>query len=256
VTSTAATVARLRAAGCVYAEEEAALLDEAADSPASLESLVARRETGEPLEYILGWALFHGARMAVGPGVFVPRRRTEHLVDETAALLAPGSVVVDLCSGSGAIAAALAAASPGIELYATEIDAAALDSARRNVGAAGTVLEGDLFAPLPASLRGRIDVVVANAPYVPTAEIALMPPEARDHEAAVALDGGGDGLDVQRRIAAEAPSWLVPRGHLLFETSVRQGDLSRAILDAAGFDVRLTRSTRLDGTAVIGRLRP
>ncbi|GAB2462182.1 release factor glutamine methyltransferase [Conyzicola lurida] len=256
MTSTAATVARLRAAGCVYAEEEAALLAEAADSPASLESLVSRRETGEPLEYILGWVEFHGARMAVGPGVFVPRRRTEHLVNEAAALLVPGSVVVDLCSGSGAIAAALAATKPGIELYATEIDAAALDSARRNVGAAGTVLEGDLFAPLPASLRGRIDVVVANAPYVPTGEIALMPPEAREHEAAVALDGGGDGLDVQRRIAAEAPGWLVPRGHLLFETSVRQGNLSRAILDAAGFDARLARSTRLDGTAVIGRLRP
>nr|WP_221420648.1 putative protein N(5)-glutamine methyltransferase [Conyzicola lurida] len=246
----------MRAAGCVYAEEEAALLAEAADSPASLESLVSRRETGEPLEYILGWVEFHGARMAVGPGVFVPRRRTEHLVNEAAALLVPGSVVVDLCSGSGAIAAALAATKPGIELYATEIDAAALDSARRNVGAAGTVLEGDLFAPLPASLRGRIDVVVANAPYVPTGEIALMPPEAREHEAAVALDGGGDGLDVQRRIAAEAPGWLVPRGHLLFETSVRQGNLSRAILDAAGFDARLARSTRLDGTAVIGRLRP
>ena len=255
MTSTAATVARLRAAGCVYAEEEAALLAEAADSPAILDSLVSRRETGEPLETILGWVEFNGARMAVGPGVFVPRRRTEHLVDEAAALLAAGCVVVDLCSGSGAIAAALASARPGIELYATEIDAAALDSARRNVGAAGVVLEGDLFAPLPAALRGRIDVVVANAPYVPTAEIALMPPEARDHEAAVALDGGGDGLDVQRRIAAEAPGWLVPRGHLLFETSVRQGDLSRAILEAAGFDARLTRSERLDGTAVIGRLR-
>ena len=112
--------------------------------------------------------------------------------------------------------------------------------------------EGDLDAPLPAELRGRVDVVVANAPYVPTEAIALMPPEARDHEARVALDGGADGLDVQRRVAAAAPRWLAGGGHLLIETSEAQAPATAAAMTAAGLSARVARDEDLDATVVVG----
>jgi release factor glutamine methyltransferase len=195
-------VTTLRAAGCVFAEDEASLLVAAAGSPAELAAMVDRRVAGLPLEHILGWAQFCGLRIAVDPGVFVPRRRTEFLVHQAVAL--GGSVVVDLCCGTAAVGAAIAAALGPVELHAVEIDPAALPCARRNV-TRGHVYEGDLFTPLPDALRGRVDLLVANAPYVPTDAIGTMPPEARDHEARVALDGGADGLDVQRRVVAEAP---------------------------------------------------
>lgn len=188
-------VTRLRAAGCVFAEDEARLLVAAAGaptSPAVLAVLVERRAAGEPLEQILGWAEFCGLRVAVEPGVFVPRRRTALLVREAAALAGPGAVVVDLCCGSGAVGAALLARHQ-VELYAADIDPTAV---RWNIGARGRVLEGDLDGPLPPTLRGRVDVLVANAPYVPTRAIATMPAEARDHEPRTALDGGPDGLDI------------------------------------------------------------
>ena len=190
---------RLRAAGCVFAEEEAALLTEAAPDAEALEALVRRREASEPLEPLVGWVDFCGLRLAVEPGVFVPRQRTALLVGEAAALLGPGDVVVDLGCGTGAVGAAVAAAVPGVEVYAVDVDPAAVACARRNLPP-DRVLEGDLYDPLPAALRGEVAVVVANAPYVPTEAIALMPREARDHEHRVALDGGPDGLAVQRRV--------------------------------------------------------
>ena len=204
-------VRRLRAAGCVFAEEEAGLLAEAATSAEELETLTARRAAGEPLEPLLGWVEFCGLRLAVAPGVFVPRQRTALLVDEVVALVRPGSVVVDLGCGVGAIAAAVLARVPGVEVYAVDVDPAAVTCARRNLPAE-RVFEGDLYAALPTGLRGEVDVVAANAPYVPTDAIALMPREARDHEHRVALDGGADGLAVQRRVIAEAPAWLRPGG--------------------------------------------
>jgi release factor glutamine methyltransferase len=248
-----AVVDRLRAAGCVFAEDEAALLMAAADSPAELAALVGRRVAGTPLELVLGWAEFCGLRIAVAPGVFVPRRRTEFLVEQAAALAPPHPVVVDLCCGTGAVGVALAARLPGVQLYATDIDPDAVRCARRNVPAGiGQVLAGDLDAPLPAPLRGRVDVLVANAPYVPTGAIATMPPEARDHEARAALDGGADGLDVQRRVAAAAPRWLAPGGALLIETSERQAPGTAAAVTAAGLEARVARSEELDGTVVVG----
>jgi release factor glutamine methyltransferase len=213
-------VARLRAAGCVFAEEEAALLVAEATGPAELEALVARRVAGDPLEQVLGWASFCGLRLAVEPGVFVPRGRTEFLAREAIARARPGAVVLDLCCGSGALAAAVAAAVPGVEVHAADVEPAAVRCARRNLPGA-QVHEGDLFEPLPPELRGRVDVLVANVPYVPTGEVALMPPEARDHEPRRALDGGGDGLDVLRRLAAETGDWLAPGGALLSEVSGR-----------------------------------
>lgn len=243
--------AALRAAGCVFAEDEARLLVGSARSPADLATRVARRAAGEPLEHVLGWAEFCGSRIAVAPGVFVPRRRTELLVRLAAPLLRPGDIVVELCCGAAAVATALAAAIPGLAVHAVDIDPAAVACARRNLGY-GRVYEGDLDASLPASLEGRVTVVVANAPYVPTDAIALMPPEARDHEPRAALDGGTDGLDVQRRVAAAAPRWLVPGGSLLIETSRRQAPLTAAAVAAVGLVPRVERSEELDGTAVVG----
>ncbi len=248
----AGLVARLRAAGCVFAEDEARLLLAAADATAVLEDLVARRVAGVPLEQVLGWAEFAGLRVVVEPGVFVPRRRTELLVREALRLVAGRpAVVVDLCCGSGAVAAALAAAAPGLDLHAADLDPAAVHCARRNLPRAA-VHEGDLYAALPPDLRGRVDVLVANAPYVPTSAIALMPPEARDHEPRSALDGGRDGVDVHRRIAAGALDWLSPAGTLLVETSEEQAPATRAALAAAGLRTEVVRDEETAGTVVLG----
>jgi release factor glutamine methyltransferase len=238
-------VTRLRAAGCVFAEDEAALLMAA---PGDLESMVARRVAGEPLEYIVGWAEFRGLRIVVEPGVFVPRRRTEVLVREAVSVTEPGAVVVDLCCGSGALGTAIAAAVPGISLYAADVSPAAVRCARRNVP--GEVFEGDLFSPLPPSLRGRIDVLTANVPYVPTEAIEMMPPEARDHEPLVTLDGGADGLDVFRRLVAQAPEWLAPGGSVFVETSERQAPLALAAM--AGLTGRVVSDEDWGATVVIG----
>jgi release factor glutamine methyltransferase len=248
------TVARLRAAGCVFAEDEAALLLDAASAPTELEAWVARRVAGEPLEVIVGWVEFFGMRWAVDRGVFVPRRRSELLVREAMPLVGDGSIVVELCAGVAAIAGAIAAKVPGAEVYAAELDPAAASIARRNLRA-DRVFDGNLYDPLPLGLRGRIDILVANAPYVPTAAIALMPPEARDHEPLVALDGGADGLDVQRRVVADAPDWLAPGGRLLIETSEEQASSTAALFEAAGLDARIVRDDDLDATVVVGRLR-
>lgn len=251
--SYAAVVAALRSAGCVFAEDEARLIVSTARTPAELSAMVDDRSAGLPLEHVLGWAEFCGLRIAVEPGVFVPRRRTEFLVQQAVASApeAPAPVVVDLCCGSGAVGAALAASLPGAELHAADIDPAAVRCARRNVGA-DHVYEGDLFEPLPRALRGRVDVLAANVPYVPTEEVGLLPPEARDHEPLVALDGGGDGLDILRRVTAEAPLWLAPGGSLLVETSERQAPVAVETFADAGLVPRLAVSEELYSTVVIG----
>jgi len=239
--------ARLRAAGCVFAEDEARLLVAAARTPGELEAAVGRRVAGEPLEHVLGWAEFSGMRFAVEPGVFVPRRRTEFLVHEAARLARPGAVIVDLCCGTGALGAALAASVERAEVHAVDVDPAAVRCARRNVP--GTVHQGDLFEPLPPTLRGRVDVLLANVPYVPTQEIELLPAEARLHEDRVALDGGPDGLSVLRRVAAEAPQWLAPSGHLLIETSAAQAPGARTAFTQLA--ARIAYSDEYDATVVI-----
>ncbi|KAB1148145.1 putative protein N(5)-glutamine methyltransferase [Streptomyces luteolifulvus] len=250
-------VAALRAAGCVFAEDEARLILAAARTPDELTALVDRRVTGEPLELVLGWAEFHGLRIAVAPGVFVPRRRTEFLVEQALALASDASVVVDLCCGSGAVCAALAAALGSVELHAADVDPVAVRCADRNVAAVGGhVHRGDLFEALPARLRGRVDILAANVPYVPTAEVGLLPAEARDHEPRAALDGGTDGLDVLRRVAAEAPRWLAPGGRLLVETSERQADAALDAFTRSGLTARLAVSEELCTNVVIGAMPP
>ena len=261
-----ALVARLRAAGCVFAEDEARLLSAAPD-PAALDAMVDRRVAGVPLEYVLGWAEFCGLRIAVDTAVFVPRRRTEFLVREAAELLraaddgpgTPGApavrtpVVLDMCCGSGAIGVALAATVGDIDLYGADVDPAAVRCARRNVEAVGgRVFSGDLFAPLPATLRGRVDILAANAPYVPTDAIGMMPPEARLHERLVALDGGPDGLDVVRRVAAQAREWLAPGGHLLVEANERQAPPAAESFARNGLTPRVVHSEEFGATLVVG----
>jgi release factor glutamine methyltransferase len=251
----AAVAGPLRAAGCVFAEDEARLLIATARTPGELAGMVERRASGLPLEHVVGWAKFAGLRITVDPGVFVPRRRTEFLVAQAAALGRSGAVVLDLCCGTGAVGAALAAALGEVELHAADLDPAAVRCARRNVAAAGgRVHQGDLYDPLPAGLRGRVDLLAANVPYVPTGAVGLLPSEARDHEALMALDGGPDGLDVLRRVVAGAPRWLAPGGCLLSETSERQAPQALEVLRAGGLRARLATDDELYATVVVGTL--
>lgn len=252
-------VARLRAAGCVFAEEEARLLAAQAEDETELDAFLVRRTAGEPLEHVLGWAEFRGLRIAVDPGVFVPRRRSEFLVEQAVGLTTSGRasgrplVVVDLCCGSGAVGAALAAELRGAQVHAADIDSAATACARRNLREwGGQVHLGDLYDPLPASLRGWVDILAVNAPYVPSAEVPLMPPEARLHEPRHALDGGEDGLEIVRRVAAGARGWLAPGGSLLVETSDRQADQAAEVLARTGLAARVASSEDFAATIVIG----
>jgi len=260
-----AIVTRLRAAGCVFAEDEARLLISAASTPADLAAMVDRRAAGQPLEHVVGWAKFCGLRIAVDPGVFVPRRRSEFLVRQAVGLAGrpaaashsgqagPPAVIVDLCCGSGALGAAVTAALDRAELHAADVDPAAVRCARRNLAACGgRVYEGDLYQPLPSTLRGRVGILLANVPYVPTEAVQTLPPEARLHEARLALDGGPDGLDVLRRVAAAAPRWLAPGGHLLIETSERQAPRTAEAFTRRGLAARVVSSADLNATVIIG----
>ena len=267
-------VATLRAAGCVFAEDEARLLIESADDLDELNDLLHRRVAGFPLEQLLGWAEFCQLRIAVVPGVFVPRRRTEFLVRQALDVLSRTAAdrpaaVVDLCCGTGAVGlavlTALRAPHPAggapprlaaeAALYACDIDPVAVACAQANITAVGGIAcHGDLFEALPDQLRGRVNLIVCNAPYVPTDAIELMPPEARDHEPRIALDGGPDGADVHRRVAAEAADWLMPGGSLLIETSRSQADATRAALDEGGLHTRVARSDEHEATVAIATM--
>ncbi|MDX2698021.1 putative protein N(5)-glutamine methyltransferase [Streptomyces ipomoeae] len=256
--STASVVTALRAAGCVFAEDEAELILTTARTPDEAAAMVDRRVAGLPLELVLGWAEFAGLRITVEPGVFVPRRRTEFLVGQAVAAVPEASVVVDLCCGSGAVGAALAASlgdeSGEVELHAADIDPAAVRCARRNlVPYGGHAYEGDLYAALPADLRGRVDILAANVPYVPTGEVGFLPVEAREHEPLVALDGGADGLDVLRRVAGGAPAWLAPGGCLLIEASERQVPAALDAFRGAGLMAWTAVSEEMYAHVVIGR---
>ncbi|NED94275.1 putative protein N(5)-glutamine methyltransferase [Phytoactinopolyspora alkaliphila] len=248
-----AVVSQLRAFGCVYAEEEAELLSCASRTQAHLDAMVVQRGSGLPIEHIVGWAEFCGQRVLVDPGVFVPRRRTEFLVHQAVALAPPAPVVLDMCCGSGAVGVALVALLGDVDLHAADIDPAAVRCARRNLDPlGGRVYQGDLYGPVPDALRGAVSILVANTPYVPTDAIGLLPHEARLHEPRQALDGGPDGLDIQRRVAAAARPWLARGGHMLVETSERQGPRTAEILAGNGLAVRVAHSDRYDATVVIG----
>lgn len=253
---TDALVASLRSAGCVFAEDEARLLCEAAHSTEELNSLTDRRVSGHPLEYLLGWVEFFGLRLGIDEGVFVPRRRTEFLVREAIAHANSGASVLDLCCGCGAVGIAISSAIDGAELYSADIDPVAVANAKRNFDVfGGRVFEGDLFDPLPDSLHGKVNILTANVPYVPTEALALLPPEARDYEPLLTLDGGADGLAVLRRVAAEAPQWLAPGGHLFFETGADQSLAAAEIVGKFGLAARIVTSSHFHSTLIVGTRR-
>lgn len=264
----AALVATLRAAGCVFAEDEARLLVDAVPPGPERDRLVALRVTGTPLEHLLGWAEFAGLRIELDDGVFVPRQRSVLLVRVAVEALArvavrgsdaatrdpPRPVVVDLCCGSGALGAAIANTAPGtVELHAADLDPRAVACAARNLAPfGGHAYVGDLDGPLPRRLAGRVDVLVANAPYVPSHALGLMPREARDYEAPMALDGGADGLDLLRRVVELAPRWLTPGGTVVVEVGERQVAAMVDHVRSAGLTPRVVQDEELGATAVLG----
>lgn len=249
----AAIVDQLRAAGCVHAEDEAQLLMRTARSSGQLNAMLEQRTAGVPLEHVLGFAEFCGLHIAVAPGVFVPRRRTEFLVREAARLVSPGAAVIDVCCGSGAIGAALASLVERLAVYACDSDPVAVQCARRNfTGVSGEVLEGDLYDPLPARLRGSAQLIVTSPPYVPTDAIGLLPAEARLHEPPHALDGGADGMDIQRRVVSGATAWLAPNGSLVVECSDRQASPLAEEFARHKLATAVVSSDELHATVVIG----
>jgi release factor glutamine methyltransferase len=243
-------VSRLRAAGCVFAEDEARLVREAA-SGANLESLVRRRISGEPLEQVIGFVEFDGWRYLLSPGVFVPRQRSLLLVDtavQLAARLNRPPVVVDLCCGSGALGLAVQRRCGG-SLHAGDIDPVAVACARRNGVEDAAV--GDLFGSLAVDLRGEVDLLLVNAPYVPSEGLAALPAEARAYEPVRALDGGPDGLAVQRRVLAGAADWLTPEGHLLTETSTGQAETLCDVAVETGFGATIVSDPDRGATVLV-----
>ena len=213
--STDGVTSRLAAGGFIAAAEEAAeLVAAAGGDDARLEAMLARRLQGEPLAWVTGSAELCGLRVHVDPGVYVPRWATELVAERAAALLPDEGVAVDLCTGSGAVAAVLQARHPGARVVAGDIDERAVDCARRN-GVDARV--GDLFEAIAAELRGFVDVVVAVTPYVPHDELEHLQRDTFAYETALAYDGGADGLAVVRRVLGDARRWLRPGGSVVLE---------------------------------------
>jgi len=227
-------VRELADAGCVAPDAEAdELLAAAAEGIGSIEDLVARRVGGEPLAWIVGHVRFCGLRIRVDPGVFVPRPHTEGLARRAAALLPPAGTAVDLCTGSGAVAAVITDARPGATVMGTDVDPGAIACARSNGVAA---LLGDLDEPIPATARGEVDVVTAVVPYVPTEELHLLPRDVLANEPRLAIDGGPGGTAVLVRAAEAAARCLHPGGTVLLEIGGDQATEMRAVLAALGYD--------------------
>ncbi len=230
-TDRTAAIARLAAAGCVAAEEEADELLAAGGGPARLERLLALRVAGEPLAWVTGVTTFAGHRVVVHRGVYVPRWQSEALVARAIEHLPGDGLAVDLCTGSGALALALARARPQARVLGTDLDPAACRCAAAN---GVEVHAGHLADPVPEGLTGQVDVVVGVVPYVPTAALDLLPRDARDHEPRLALDGGPDGLDLLRPAVEAAGTLLRPGGALLLELGGEQDTALAPTLTSAG----------------------
>jgi release factor glutamine methyltransferase len=216
----------------VAAEDEADLiLAAAAEGGAALEDLVSRRERGEPLAWIVGHVAFCGLRVRLDRGVFVPRPHTESLARRAASLLPGDGVAVDLCTGSGAVAAVMRAARPDAVVIGTDVDPNAVACARAN---GVDALLGDLDAPLPREILGRVDVMTAVVPYVPSEELHLLPRDVLENEPRDALDGGPGGTAVLASAARAAGTWLGPGGTVLLEIGGRQADALAPLFDDAG----------------------
>ncbi len=187
---------------------------------------VERRRSGEPLQYVEGTVPFGPIEVAVDPRVLVPRPETEQLYEIAKAVVEDPLVIVDLCTGSGNLALALKHTFPAATVYGTDISSDAVDLARVNAREAGldvTILLGDLFEPLSDHLRGRVDLIVSNPPYLAAAEVADLPVDVRDHEPTLALVAGPVGDEVLARIAGAASDWLRPGGVVVCEISEFHG---------------------------------
>ena len=241
-------VTRLRDAGCVFAEDEAALLIAHEPDAAAREALVVRRVAGEPLETILGWVAFAGLRLEVVPGVFVPRVRTELVARLAIEALPHGGTLVDLCCGVGAIAAAVAHARPDAVVIAADIDPVAVAVASRNLARYGAT---SLVSDMGIEIDGPVDVITACPPYVPSEEIAFMPAEARDFEPHAALDGGPDGTDLQAAVFTAAASLLRPGGVAIVETSDAQAERTAQRAVEAGLIPSVGHDESLGATVIV-----
>lgn len=223
--------------------------------------LVRRRAGGEPMAHILGWTTFRGLRLSVRPGAFVPRQSTELLADRAVNRLRgrEAPVAVDLATGIGPVALAVAHAVPRAEVHGTDISEEAVRQARANARALtlGNAFfhRGDLFGSLPARLGGRVDVITLHPPYVPRREVTHLPLEVRGFEPEHTLtDFSSDGLGLLERTTAEAPDWLRRGGWLLVEVSPDRARGVRGLLIRSGYrDVRSTRGWPDITRVVVGR---
>jgi len=224
---------QLSRAGFIAAEEEAReLVARAAGDSALLDSLVARRLTGEPLAWIIGMVSFCGIEIRIDPGVYVPRWQSEPLARRAADRLPAGGVAIDLCTGSGALARTLMANRPGAHVVASDIDERAVACAAAN---GVEVYRGDLFGPLPRTLESRVDVVAGVVPYVPTSALPLLQRDTFAFESTLSYDGGLDGTDILRRVLRESPRFLRRGGALLLELGGDQADALRDDLARFGY---------------------
>lgn len=215
------------------------------DKLAVFRAFVKRRgESREPLQYIVGWTEFLDLKLKVAPGVLIPRPETEELAEWAIGILKalPGESLkaLDIGTGSGCLALALAAKDPRVQVSATDLSKDALAIARENavnlkLDPRVTLLEGDLFAPLPPELKGSFDLIVSNPPYIDPAAKSTLQPEVRDHEPASALYAEERGLAIIRRIVSGAGEWLKPGGRLGLEIAPEQAGEVKALLEAAAF---------------------
>ena len=230
--------------GFIAAPEEAVeLLAFAAGDPALLDTSVRRRLTGEPLAWITGTVTFCDVTVHVEPDVYVPRWLSEPLARRAVVRLPAAGIAIDLCTGSGAIAAVLRADRPHARVVASDIDARAVTCAARN---GIDVYLGDLFSPLPTDLAGKVDVVVSVVPYVPTPELPLLQRDTFTFERPLSYDGGNDGTDILRRVVRGSPRFLRHGGALLLELGGDQAGLLTDELVRLGY-VDLTVLTDEDG---------
>jgi release factor glutamine methyltransferase len=278
----AAVAARLQAAGVPSPGADARWLVThvvgAAGDPsggpgaALLDELVGRRAAREPLQLVLGTTAFRTVELVCRPGVFIPRPETEVVAGvaiEAARAAGPAPVVVEPCTGTGAIACSLVAEVPGVRVVATDRDPAATALARENLarvtaGAAGVagaargadweVHDGDLLGPVDRALRGRVDVLVANPPYLPAADRGGWEPEVGDHDPEIALVGGADGHEVVDALLGAAVAWLAPGGTVVIEIDERRGADAAEVATRVGLvAVRVVRDLTGVDRAVTGR---
>ena len=251
----ARAISRLADGGFVAPEAEAdALIAVSREGAGSIDELIARRLEGEPLAWITGSVSFCGLRLHVDPGVFVPRPHTEALARRAVEVLPDDGIAVDLCTGCGAVAAVLASNRPRATVLGTDVDLVAVACARRNGVPA---LVGDLDEPLTRWMRGRVDLMTAVVPYVPTEELHLLPRDVLAHEPRRALDGGSGGTRVLVRATGAAKRWLRPGGTVLLELGGDQAVEMTSVLTDLGFtDIRVHADEDGQDRAIEGRRGP